>query len=224
MAWLFSGNLTVASGSDLPSTIHVGDPFSAVLHFDTSTPANLGPFNQANCFPNSGGPNSICTHHGAPPSAQLWSDVTVNGVNYGIVPEMGPLAEMFNSITVRNNSPDPANPTDIIDGYAFNTDRCFGACGAGDEEDYVFVRIRGLDLTLVTDARQLPMSPSLSMNTVRSRDWIVCRGILNSNLDNACGLVDVEGVFNSVSQVPEPGTLVFFSIGLVGLCFSRRRA
>jgi PEP-CTERM motif len=223
VSWLFSGNLTVAGGSDLPSAIHVGDSFSAVLHFDTSTPVNTGAFNQANCFPNSGGPNSICHLNGAPLSSQYWSDVTVNGVNYGMVPSLGPLAQTFNTITVRNDAPDPQQPVDTIDGYAFATEQCFGQCGAGDEDASVFVAIRGLDLSLVTDARLLPGSTSPSMNTVRTREWDVCRGTLDANLNNACGLVDVEGVFNSVSQVPEPTTFALLGVGLAGLGFLRRK-
>ena len=121
VSWLFSGNLTVAGGSDLPSTIHVGDPFSAILHFDTSTPANIGGNNLATCFPNNGGPNSICHFNGAPFSSQYWSDVTVDGINYGMVPSFANI----NSVTVRNDAPDPQSPADTIDGYAFETELMF---------------------------------------------------------------------------------------------------
>jgi hypothetical protein len=31
-----------------------------------------------------------------------------------------------------------------------------------------------------------------------------CEGILNATVGNDCGLIDVEGVSNSVSQVPNP--------------------
>jgi hypothetical protein len=36
--------------------------------------------------------------------------------------------------------------------------------------------LRPLDLSLVTDARLLPESPSPSMNTVRTREWDGARG------------------------------------------------
>lgn len=221
-AWLFSGTLTVVGGTGVPSAINVGDPFSAVLHFDTDTPPNNGLFNQTNCFPNSGGDGSVCRHNGAPQSSQYWSDITVNGVNYGDIPNLGALVPFYNSITVRNNAPDPASPVDIVDSYAFSSEQCTGLCATGDQDQFVFVAIKGLDLTLVTDARVLPQSPSPSMNTLRTREWDVCNGIIDATGVNDCSLVNVSGVFNSVSAVPEPSAFALLAGGLVALAIRRR--
>jgi hypothetical protein len=206
VSWLFQGQITVATGNSFPPGINVGDPFSFVLHFDTSTPVS----NSAAC--GTGGIGTLCQHFGAPVGTQYFSDIRFGSFS---LPIFSPTDASQNRIIVRNDSIDLGSPA--LDGYTFSS----ATDNGGGERTGFQVILRGSEnLSVVTDGRLLPTDPPAALLSLGTHLFQLCD---SSSTAGDCYYANIGGNFTSISRIPEPGTLALLGLGLAGLAASRRR-
>jgi hypothetical protein len=209
-SWLIRGELLEVDGSSVPAGINAGDPFSVILHFDTSTPVT----NAVAC--GTGGIGTRCNHNGAPVASQYYSDIRLGSFSKASFMATDPSG---NIIVVRNNilAPEPGS-TDIVDGYSFGSTADYGG-GAGA---FANVILRGPeDLNVVTDGRVLPFDPPPGLLSLGLRVFQVCETSSSTSL--GCDALFLSGRIDSISRVPEPGSLALVAAGMALLTPTLRR-